>query len=109
MADATLTTLERAAAGPLDGELDRLGPALQAAFGAASTEIAPVLRPYVAHAAGRMNVQPTPFRLAVSAPDAALAAARADALRRAFEGAGLTADKLTVTASAGPPAVTIAR
>ena len=33
--------------GPLETELDRLGHALQGAFGRSSAELAPVLRPYV--------------------------------------------------------------
>jgi hypothetical protein len=105
VSDTTLTSIERAAMGPLELELGRLGRALQGAFGRSSTEVAPVLRPYVAHAATRMATHPARFRLVVFAPDAALAAARAESIMRAFEGAGLSADMLTMTAGVGAPAV----
>jgi hypothetical protein len=109
VSDTTLTSIERAAVGPLEVELVRLGRALQDAFGRSSSEVAPVLRPYVAHAAERMRSHPARFRLVVTAPDAELAAARADAILHAFEGAGLPADMLTMTAGAGAPDVTFDR
>jgi hypothetical protein len=105
VSDTTLTAIERAAMGPLELELDRLGRALQGAFGRSSVEVAPVLRPYVAHAASRMATHPARFRLTVTAPEAVVAAARAEAILRAFEGAGLSADMLTMTAGVGAPAV----
>ncbi len=109
VSDTTLTSIERAAMGPLELELERLGRALQGAFGRSSSEVAPVLRPYIAHAAERMRTHPARFRLVVNAPRADLAASRADAILVAFEGAGLPADMLTLTAGAGAPGVTFDR
>jgi hypothetical protein len=109
VSDTTLTGIERAAMGPLEGELDRLALALQGAFGRSSAEVAPVLQPYVAHAAERMRTHPGRFVLVVTAPDPALAAARAEGILRAFEGTGLPADMLRMTAGAGPPSVRFER
>lgn len=105
VSDTTLTAIERAALGPLEGELQRLARALGAAFGRSSADVAPVLRPYIAHAAQRMSVHPARFRLVVEAPDVELASARADAILRALQGAGLPADKVAMTATAGAPSV----
>lgn len=109
VSDTTLTGIERAAMGPLEGELERLALALQSAFGRSSAEVAPVLQPYVAHASERMRTHPGRFILVVTAPDPELAAARADGILRAFEGAGLPADMLRMTAGAGPPSVRFER
>jgi hypothetical protein len=109
VSDTTLTGIERAAMGPLEGELDRLALALQGAFGRSSAEVAPVLQPYVAHAAERMRTHPARFVLVVTAPDPELAAARAEGILRAFEGTGLPADILRMTAGAGPPSVRFER
>jgi hypothetical protein len=109
VSDTTLTGIERAAMGPLEGELDRLAQALDGAFGRSSAEVAPVLQPYVAHAAERMRAHPARFILVVTAPDPELAAVRAEGILRAFQGAGLPADMLRMTAGAGPPSVRFER
>ena len=103
-----LTSLELAAEEPLDVELDRFLDALHHGFGVSSARVEPTLRPYAFRLAGRLNVRGATYLVRVIAPDAALADARTDALRRLFDAAGVVPGRLRLEAERGAPALTAA-
>ncbi|HLT47048.1 MAG TPA: hypothetical protein VK002_07455 [Rubricoccaceae bacterium] len=98
-----LTALEQAAEEPLEVELARLLDALQHGFGERSVQVEPTLRPYAFRLAGRLNVRSVSFLVRVSAPDPALAEARAATLRNLFEAAGVAPGRLTIVPRRGAP------
>jgi hypothetical protein len=103
---ALLTALEQAAEEPLDVELARFLDALQYGFGASSAQVEPTLRPYAFRLAGRLNVRGGSFVVRVAAPDLALAEARAEALRRLLDAAGVVPGHLRVATARGAPTLT---
>ena len=93
-----LARLEAASNEPLHGELTQLLNAIQVGFGARSAQIDPALRPYTVRMASRFEWNPDTFRIAVAAPSAELAAARANDItyNRFVQGlrlAGVTVDR----------------
>lgn len=101
-----LTRLEKASDEPLDVELSRLLDAIQHGFGRRSAQLEPTLRSYVYRMASRFEWNPDSFRVAVTAPDPDLAAARAALLERLFEDA-VAAGRLDVGTGVGPHALTL--
>ena len=101
-----LTRLEEASDEPLDVELSRLLDAIQHGFGQRSAQLEPTLRSYVYRMASRFEWNPDSFRVAVTAPEPDLAAARAALLKRLFEDA-VAAGRLEVGTGAGPHALTL--
>lgn len=101
-----LTRLEAAGNGPLHGELAQLLSAVQVGFGSESAQLDPTLRSYTTRMAGRFEWNPDTFRVAVTAPSAALAEARAGTLRRLF-GAAVASKRLVVQTATGPDALTL--
>lgn len=101
-----ITSLEAASGEPLPVELGRLLSAIQEGFGVQSIQLAPELRPYAFRMASRFDWNPDTFRVAVTAPTADLAEARAATLRRLFESA-VGAERLQVRSGAGPHALTL--
>ena len=101
-----LTRLEQASDEPLDVELSRLLDAIQHGFGSRSAQLEPTLRSYVYRMASRFEWNPDTFRVAVTAPDPDLAAARAALLERLFEDA-VAAGRLDVGTGVGPHALTL--
>ena len=101
-----LTRLEEASSEPLDVELSRLLDAIQHGFGRRSAQLEPTLRSYVYRMASRFEWNPDSFRVAVTAPDPDLAAARAVLLERLFEDA-VAAGRLDVGTGVGPHALTL--
>lgn len=101
-----ITSLEAASGEPLPVELGRLLSAIQEGFGVQSVQLAPELRPYAFRMASRFDWNPDTFRVAVTAPTADLAEARAATLRRLFESA-VGAERLQVRSGAGPHALTL--
>lgn len=101
-----LTRLEEASDQPLDVELSRLLEAIQFGFGRRSAQLEPTLRSYVYRMGSRFEWNPDSFRVAVTAPDPALASARAAQLERLFEDA-VAAGRLDVGTGIGPHALTL--
>ena len=101
-----LMRLEAAGNGPLHGELSQLLSAVQVGFGSGSAQLDPALRSYTTRMAGRFEWNPDTFRVAVSAPSADIAEARAGTLRRLF-GAAVASKRLVIEAAAGPDALTL--
>lgn len=102
-----LTRLEEASAEPLDIELTRLLDAIQHGFGRRSVQLEPTLRSYVYRMASRFEWNPDTFRVAVTAPDGDLAAARGATLERLFDDA-IASGRLQVGTGVGPDALTLA-
>ncbi len=101
-----LTRLEEASDETLDVELSRLLDAIQHGFGRRSAQLEPTLRSYVYRMGSRFEWNPDTFRVAVTAPDADLAAARAAVLERLFEDAAASG-RLDVGHGVGPNALTL--
>jgi len=101
-----ITDIEAASGEPLPVELGRLLGAIQEGFGRESVQLAPELRAYVFRMASRFDWNPDTFRVAVTAPDADLAEARATTLRRLFENA-TGAERLQIRSGAGPHSLTL--
>ncbi|WP_412062679.1 hypothetical protein [Rubrivirga sp. IMCC45206] len=101
-----ITRLEAASEEPLDVELSRLLDAMQHGFGRRGAVLEPTLRSYVYRMASRFEWNPDAFRVAVTAPDPALATARGALLERLFEDA-VAAGRLTVGTGVGPHALTL--
>lgn len=101
-----ITRLEAASEEPLDVELARLLDAMQHGFGRRGAVLEPTLRSYVYRMASRFEWNPDSFRIAVTAPDPDLAAARGALLERLFEDA-VAAGRLAVGTGVGPHALTL--
>lgn len=101
-----ITRLEDASGEPLDVELTRLLDAIQHGFGQRSAQLEPTLRSYVYRMASRFEWNPDSFRVAVTAPDPDLAAARAALLKRLFEDA-VAVGRLDVGTGVGPDALSL--
>ncbi|GAB5537107.1 MAG: hypothetical protein Rubg2KO_33560 [Rubricoccaceae bacterium] len=101
-----ITDIEAASGEPLPVELGRLLSAIQEGFGRESVQLAPELRAYVFRMASRFDWNPDTFRVAVTAPDADLAEARATTLRRLFENA-TGSERLQIRSGAGPHSLTL--
>ena len=101
-----ITRLEEASEEPLDVELSRLLDAIQHGFGRRSVQLEPTLRSYVYRMSSRFEWNPDTFRVAVTAPDADLATARAATLERLFDEA-VAAGRLDVGTGVGPHALSL--
>ena len=101
-----ITRLEDASEEPLDVELARLLDAVQHGFGGRSAVLEPTLRSYVYRMSSRFEWNPDTFRVAVTAPDPDLAAARGELLEHVFEGA-VAQGRLQVGTGVGPHALTL--
>lgn len=101
-----ITDIEAASGEPLPVELGRLLSAIQEGFGRESVQLAPELRAYVFRMASRFDWNPDTFRVAVTAPSADLAEARATTLRRLFENA-TGAKRLQIRSGTGPHSLTL--
>ena len=101
-----LTRLEDASQEPLDVELSRLLDAVQHGFGRRSAVLEPTLGSYVSRMSSRFERTPDTFRVAVTAPDPDLAAARGALLERLFKDAA-AAGRLQVGTGVGPHALTL--
>ena len=101
-----LTRLEEASDEALYVELARLLEAMQFGFGRRSAQLEPTLRSYVYRMGSRFEWNPDTFRVAVTAPDPALATTRAALLERLFEDA-VAAGRLDVGTGVGPHALTL--
>ena len=101
-----ITDIEASSGEPLPVELGRLLSAIQEGFGRESVQLAPELRAYVFRMASRFDWNPDTFRVAVTAPDAELAEARATTLRRLFENA-TGSERLQIRSGAGPHSLTL--
>ena len=101
-----ITDIEAASGEPLPVELGHLLSAIQEGFGRESVQLAPELRAYAFRMASRFDWNPDTFRVAVTAPDAELADARATTLRRLFESA-TGADRLQIRSGTGPHSLTL--
>ena len=101
-----ITDIEAASGEPLAVELGRLLSAIQEGFGRESVQLAPELRAYVFRMASRFDWNPDTFRVAVTAPDAGLAEARATTLRRLFENA-TGSERLQIRSGAGPHSLSL--
>lgn len=102
-----ITRVEDAASEPLEIELGHLLEAIQTGFGERSVQVEPTIRPYVFRMAGRLTVRSDSFRIAVTAPDDALATARAATLRRLFDTAGVPSPRLSIGVGSGPHALSL--
>ena len=102
-----LTRVEDAASEPLEIELGHLLDAIQTGFGERSAQLEPTLRPYVFRIAGRLSVRTETFRIAATAPDLALANARALTLRRLLDMAGVTASRVAIGTGVGPHSLSL--
>ena len=103
---ALLTQLEAASDAPLATELRVLLEAIQSGFGASSVQLEPTLRSYAYRMASRFEWNPDAYRIAVTAPDAGLAEARAATLNRLFQTA-VAAGRLDIRARVGPHALSL--
>lgn len=101
-----LTRLEEASNEPLDVELTRLLDAVQHGFGRRSARLEPTLRSYVYRMASRFEWNAEAHRIAVTAPDPDLAAARRVLLEQLFADA-VAAGRLEVGTGVGPHALTL--
>ncbi len=101
-----LTRLEAASDQPLDAELSHLLDAMQHGFGRRSAQLEPTLRSYVYRMSSRFEWNPDSFRVAVTAPDGDLAAARGATLERLFDDA-IASGRLQVGTGVGPHALTL--
>ena len=99
-----LTGLEAAGERPVATELNALLGALQHGFGTESARLEPTIGSYAARTAARLALAADTFRVAVTAPSADLAEARAALVSRLFaEGGG----HVRVAAGIGPHALTL--
>ena len=101
-----IARLEASSNEPLHSELTRLLAAVQHGFGGRSAQLDPALRSYTARMASRFEWNPDTFRVAVTAPDPALADARAETLRRLFSDA-VVSRRLEIQTAAGPDALSL--
>ncbi len=101
-----LARLEQSSNEPLHSELTQLLGAVQAGFGTDSAELDPALRSYTVRMASRFEWNPDTFRVAVTAPSADLADARARLLRRVFVDA-VASRRLQIQTATGPDALTL--
>ena len=101
-----LTRLEEASDEPLAVELTRLLDAVGHGFGRRSARLEPTLRSYVYRTTSRFAWSSDTFRVAVTAPDPALAAARGALLDQLFADA-VAAGRLQVGTGTGPHALTL--
>ena len=101
-----LTRLEAASDQPLEVELGHLLDAVQHGFGRRSAHLEPTLRSYVYRMSSRFEWNPDSFRVAVTAPDGGLAAARGATLERLFDDA-VASGRLQVGTGVGPHALTL--
>lgn len=101
-----LQRLEQSSNEPLHGELTQLLDAVQAGFGSTSADLDPALRGYTVRMASRFEWDPDTFRVAVTAPRADLADARARLLRRVFADA-VASRRLQIQTATGPDALTL--
>ena len=101
-----LTRLEEASDQPLEVELTRLLDATQHGFGRRSARLEPTLRSYVYRMASRFEWNPATFRVAVTAPDPDLAAARGALLEQLFAEA-VEAGRLDIGTGVGPHGLTL--
>ena len=101
-----ITRLEEASEEPLDVELSRLLDAIQHGFDRRSVALEPTLRSYVYRMSSRFEWNPDTFRVAVTAPDAALAQARTATLTHLFEDAAASG-RLQVRPGVGPHALSL--
>ena len=101
-----ITDIEAASGQPLQVELGRLLGAIQEGFGRESVQLAPELRAYVFRMGSRFDWNPDTFRVAVTAPTADLAEARATTLRRLFESA-TGSERLQIRSGTGPHSLTL--
>ncbi len=101
-----LTRLEEAGDQPLDIELSRLLDAIQFGFGRRSARLDPTLRSYVYRMASRFEWNPESYRVAVTAPDPELAAARGALLEQLFSDA-IAAGRLQIGTGVGPHALAL--
>ncbi len=101
-----LARLEQSSNEPLHGELTQLLDAIQAGFGVASADLDPALRSYTVRMASRFEWNPDTFHVAVTAPKADLADARARLLRRVFADA-VFSRRLQIQTATGPDALTL--
>ena len=104
---ATIARVENASEEALEVELGHLLDAVQTGFGDRSAQLEPTLRPYLFRIAGRLSVRTEAFRVAVTAPDASLARARAATLRRLFDVAGISDSRLSIGAGEGPHSLSL--
>jgi hypothetical protein len=102
-----IARLEAASNEPLHGELTQLLDAIQVGFGHESAALDPALRSYTVRMASRFEWNPDTFRVAVRAPSAELAEARAATLRRIF-GDAVASRRLQIETATGPDALTLA-
>ncbi len=101
-----LARLEQSGNEPLHGEFTQLLDAIQAGFGTQSANLDPALRSYTVRMASRFEWNPDTFRVAVTAPRADLADARARLLRRVFADA-VASRRLQIQTATGPDALTL--
>ncbi|MGB3544848.1 hypothetical protein [Rubrivirga sp.] len=101
-----LTRLEGASDSPLETELGFLLDAVQHGFSRNSARLEPTLRSYVYRMTSRFVWNPESFRIAVTAPDPELAAARGELLKSLFEDAVATG-RLDVGTGTGPHALMV--
>ena len=101
-----LTQLEAVGQEPIEVELAHLLDAIGHGFGQRSARLEPTLQSYVYRMSSRFEWSPDSFRVAVTAPDADLAAARGDLLERLFANA-VTAGRLRVGTGTGPHSLTL--
>lgn len=101
-----LTRLEAASDAPLATELSLLLQAIQSGFGASSAQLEPTLRSYAYRMSSRFEWNPDAYQIAVTAPDAALAEARAAMLNRLFQNA-VSSGRLQIRAAVGPHALSL--
>ena len=102
-----IARLEAASNEPLHGELTQLLGAIQVGFGHESAALDPALRSYTVRMASRFEWNPDTFQVAVRAPSAELAEARAGTLRRIF-GDAVASRRLQIESATGPDALTLA-
>ena len=101
-----ITRLEEAGDQDLSVELSRLLDAVQHGFGRRSARLEPTLQAYVYRMSSRFQFNHDSHRVAVTAPDASLAAARAALLEQLFADA-VAEGKLEVGHGVGPHALAL--
>ena len=101
-----ITRLEEAGDQEFDVELSRLLDAVQHGFGRRSARLEPTLQAYVYRTSSRFLFDADRHRVAVTAPDAPLAAARAALLEQLFADA-VAEGKLEVGHAVGPHALAL--
>lgn len=101
-----IARIEAASNEPFYGELTQLLDAIQVGFGNDSASLDPALRSYTVRVTSRFEWNPDTFRVAVRAPSAELAEARAGTLRRIFSDA-VASRRLQIETATGPDALTL--